>query len=193
MSIERDKSLRSGERQVHNVINGIEFWHKWRYEQAVPLVRGKSVLDAGCGVGYGSFMMSGQAKQIFSIDDSSEAIEFAKQNWSAKNIIYECHDFLEMPSSDVDVIVAFEFIEHLEDIKFVFSKFATFNPSIIIASAPHITCQMGANRFHYRHYGMDELINLFFDIGYKSQRAELIYFDNSLTNFIVAEKVTKTP
>lgn len=189
MSAERDKSLRSGERQVHQVINGIEFWHRWRYEQATPLVRGSTVLDAGCGVGYGSVMMSDSAKQIFSIDDSAEAIDFAKQTWFAKNIKYECVDFLSMTSFDVDVIVAFEFIEHLDDTKAVFAKFKSFNPLLIIVSVPHTTCPMGANRFHYRHYGMDELVNLFFEIGFKPQRAELIYFNNSLTNFIVAEKI----
>jgi 2-polyprenyl-3-methyl-5-hydroxy-6-metoxy-1,4-benzoquinol methylase len=186
---DRDKSLRSGERQVHEVLNGIEYWHKWRYEQAAQYCKGKTVLDAGCGVGYGSAMISDVAKQVFSIDDSAEAIEFARQKWQAKNIIYECHDFLMMHVFNVDVIIAFEFIEHIEDTDAVFGKFKSFNPSVIIVSVPHIKCPMGANKFHYRHYGMDELIERFFGIGLKPIKAELVYFDNKLTNYVVAGKV----
>jgi len=185
---DRDKSLRSGERQVYDILPGIEYWHRWRYQKAVPYVSAKTVLDVGCGVGYGSVIMSRTAKHITAIDDSAEAIEYARQRWFAKNIDYCCVDFLSMNSFDVDVIVAYEFIEHVEDTKAVFEKFKSFNPSLIIVSVPHRRCPIGENKFHFRHYGMDELIDSFFDIGFKPLEAKLVYFNNCLDNFIIAER-----
>jgi len=188
MNETKDRSLRSGERQVHTSLDGIEKWHKWRYEQTLLHIKGKLVLDAGCGCGYGTHMMSAEASHVDGIDDSAEAIEFAMQAYRACNINYYCDSFLNMAMCGYDVIVAFEFIEHVEDTDAVFEKFVEIGPDKIILSVPHITTPIGGNKFHYRHYGMDEIVTRFYDIGYKPQRAELIWFGTSLDVFCVAQK-----
>lgn len=228
----RDKSLKSGERQFGGQLEYIEEWHKWRYLQALPYINGKAVLDIGCGVGYGCQIMSGLADLCLGLDDSEEAIEFAKEQYKNDTIDYLCGDFInpytfssasqyinevivreKLGTNPEDsgrtlykeerliyirnkghkfpeVITAFEIIEHIEDTDAVFRVFKKLNPETILLSTPHITCPIGGNKFHYRHYGMDDLVDRFGGIGYKIKRAELLYFNNEncLNNFIVVER-----
>ena len=185
---DKDRSLRSGERQVNENLNGIEKWHKWRYEQALEYIKGKMVLDVGCGCGYGTHIMSSAASHVSGVDDSSEAIEFARNMYSSVNINYYCDDFVKFTYGGYHIIVAYEFIEHIENTNAVFNKFKDIGPEKIILSVPHITTPIGGNKFHYRHYGMDEIVKRFYEIGYKPLRAELLWFNTSLDVFYVGER-----
>lgn len=187
----RDRSLRSGERQVAEDLNGIEPWHRWRYEQAFPFIKDKTVLDLGCGVGYGTFMMAQHARSCAGIDDSQEAIFFAEKHFLAPNVSFSPGDISQnRPSGPFDVVTAFEVIEHIPDPEDIFQLFARINPALILASVPHLKCPMGGNQFHYRHFGMDELIESFWKIGFRPLRAELVYFGKGLCNFLVVQRVT---
>ena len=101
-----------------------------------------------------------------------------------------CDDFLkaEVDGNIIDVIVTFEAIEHIRDTQAVFNKFKIINPDTIILSTPHTSCPLGGNKFHHRHFGLDELVDRFNGIGYKVKRAELRYYNTSLDVFIVVEK-----
>jgi 2-polyprenyl-3-methyl-5-hydroxy-6-metoxy-1,4-benzoquinol methylase len=185
----RDKSLHSGERQVGRSLDGVEAWHKWRYEEARLYIYNQTVLDVGCGTGYGSFIMSRVARQVIGIDDSEEAIQVGRNHYSHHNIIHVCGDFLEFkPAGRIDAVVSFENIEHVEDTDAYFAKLKAIDPQTIILSCPHLTTPIGGNKFHFRHYGMDELVERFRAIGYRVKRAELLWFGNGLCNFIVVNK-----
>jgi 2-polyprenyl-3-methyl-5-hydroxy-6-metoxy-1,4-benzoquinol methylase len=190
----RDLSLRSGERQVAEDLAHIEPWHRWRYREAVPYCQGKNVLDIGCGCGYGPWILADHgAKSVFGVDISPEAIRYAEDHWSLSGITFHASEFkdLNLAPGFADVLVAFEIIEHLPDTQETFDKFQDLNPKTIILSVPHIYTPFGGNRFHYRHYGMDEIIGEIFRIRYKPVRAELKYFGNNLNVFVVAEKKGK--
>jgi 2-polyprenyl-3-methyl-5-hydroxy-6-metoxy-1,4-benzoquinol methylase len=185
----RDKSLHSGERQVGRTLDGVETWHKWRYEETLRWVNGKRVLDVGCGTGYGSFIMSQVAALVTALDDSEEAIRVGRDHYAAPNIRHVVSDFLQYrPDGEIDVVVSYENIEHVEDTDAYFAKLKEINPAIIILSCPHLTTPIGGNTFHFRHYGMDELVNRFRAIGYRIERAELRWFGNGLCNFMVVKK-----
>lgn len=187
--MERDRSLRSGERQRGATLDMIEESHLWRYYETTKYVKGKRVLDMCCGVGYGSFIMAKTAKEVIGIDDSSEAIRFANQHYRRENIGYLDLDFLQFtPIEQIDVVVSFEAIEHIEDTDKVFEIFKAINPKLFIISTPYILMPFKGNKFHHRHYGMDELVDRFWNIGYKPKRAELIYFGKGLCNFYIGEK-----
>ena len=196
----RDKSLRSGERQHAEKIAGIEEHHLWRYREACKYIKPTdTVVDLGCGVGYGSKIMSEVAREVCGYDDSRQAIEFAEKHYNGNNIRYYVNDLDYIDGEEIagtapfdsllaygcDVIVAFEIIEHLNDTDATFLMFKRISPKLIILSTPHLKCPIRGNKFHYRHYGMDELIDSFWNIGYKPKRAELIYFGAGLCNFMV--------
>jgi len=91
--------------------------HLARYAFAARLCGGKQVLDAGCGAGYGSAELARTAAGVLGIDRSAEAVAFARAEYAAENLRFEQADCLALPAADasIDLVVAFEVIEHLED------------------------------------------------------------------------------
>jgi ubiquinone/menaquinone biosynthesis C-methylase UbiE len=92
--------------------------HIIRYQKAANYCVDKIVLDAACGIGYGSFILSCVAKQVYACDYKEE-IEFAKKHFSKPNISFIQSDVMNMPYEDnfFDVVVACEIIEHLKDVE----------------------------------------------------------------------------
>src|SRR6266704_3073623 len=90
--------------------------HMARYAFAARLSRRKQVLDAGCGAGYGSAELARAAAGVLGIDKSAEAVAFARAEYPAPKLRFEEADCLTLPVGDgsIDLVVAFEVIEHLE-------------------------------------------------------------------------------
>jgi ubiquinone biosynthesis O-methyltransferase len=91
--------------------------HVARYAFAARLAKGRRVLDAGCGSGYGAAKLAQDAREVLGIDVSQDAVDDARQHYQASNLRFECADCLNIPAADgsFDLVVAFEIIEHLSD------------------------------------------------------------------------------
>jgi SAM-dependent methyltransferase len=89
--------------------------HMARYAFAARLARGKRVLDAGCGAGYGTAELAQAAAWVVGADIAPEAIDFARQNYPRANLWFEQASCTALPHGDgcFDLVVAFEVIEHL--------------------------------------------------------------------------------
>ena len=107
----------TGERLVPGEVDA-DLWneHISRYAFAASICTGSErILDAGCGTGYGSKFLSQSARSVLGIDASADAIDYAARQYSSANarfLIGLCED-LPVPAASVDLIVAFEVIEHL--------------------------------------------------------------------------------
>jgi glycosyltransferase involved in cell wall biosynthesis/2-polyprenyl-3-methyl-5-hydroxy-6-metoxy-1,4-benzoquinol methylase len=91
--------------------------HIARYYLASQFVNDKEVLDVGCGVGYGSFLLANKgAKRVLAFDSSADAISHAWSYYAHAGIEYKQ---LNAESFELnhkfDVIVCFELIEHVQN------------------------------------------------------------------------------
>jgi SAM-dependent methyltransferase len=137
---------------------GIVALHVKRYEFARPFCEGKDVLDAGCGVGYGTAALAEVARMVVGVDLSPDAIAYARSRYTRPNSEFEVEDLLALRRGDdeFDVVCAFETIEHLaEPERFVAEARRVLRPDgTLIASTPlaDSTDEQPANPFHEREF-----------------------------------------
>jgi SAM-dependent methyltransferase len=145
---------------------GIVALHLKRYEFARPYCVGKRVLDAGCGVGYGSAFLGETARSVLGVDVSGEAIDYARTRYGGGRVEFAVDDLQELGRADgeFDVVVAFEVIEHLpHPERFVSEARRVLKPDgVLVVSTPRV--EQGrdrpANPFHEREFATDEFERL---------------------------------
>src|SRR4051812_40658655 len=87
--------------------------HLMRYHFAGVLAEGRT-LDAACGCGYGSQLLTLGGKEVVGIDQSAEAIDWAKMHFRGPKYIHgNIEDF--QWEGYFDTVVSLETIEHLKD------------------------------------------------------------------------------
>ena len=115
------------------------------------VVRGLSVLDFGCGSGYGAGYLASHGARVTGVDISPNAIEYATGAYPAAT--FHCLDLTESQCShtighDFDLVVSFDVIEHVE-------KFWAFLENLKTLLKPGGTAVVGCpNRlatFDYNH------------------------------------------
>ncbi len=73
----------TGERFVPGIDDvKLSMEHYQRYYSVLPLTKGKTVLDAACGEGYGTALLASDSFHVTGIDISKEALLRARQNYS---------------------------------------------------------------------------------------------------------------
>jgi 2-polyprenyl-3-methyl-5-hydroxy-6-metoxy-1,4-benzoquinol methylase len=140
--------------------------HMARYTFASRLARGKRVLDAGCGAGYGSAELARTAERVTGVDVAAEAVEYARRNYEAANLSFEQASCTALPFADgsFDLVVGFEVIEHLEDWQtFLKEVLRVLTPTgQFIVSTPNKLYytesrgDQGANPFHVHEFEFEE-------------------------------------
>lgn len=140
--------------------------HLARYTFASRLARGKRVLDAGCGAGYGSAELAHAAHSVVGMDRAPEAVAFAREHYRLSNLSFmqaSC-TAIPCPDSSFDLIAAFEVIEHLENWRdFLRESRRTLAPNgQFIVSTPNKAYYTesrgaeGANPFHVHEFEFEE-------------------------------------
>lgn len=94
--------------------------HRKCYEVAGEVAEGKSVLDFGCGSGYGAALMAGSAASVVGVDASARAIDFCVGHYGAENLTFEAITpdcTLRFEDGAFDVVTSFQVIEHMPDVR----------------------------------------------------------------------------
>ena len=133
---------------------GILALHLKRYDFARRWCERAEVLDAACGVGYGSAHLAEVADRVVGLDRSAEAIAEARSEYARPNVEFVEGDLLELPfpARSFDVVCAFEAVEHLDDQRAFVREAARVlrRDGAFLASTPRVprTNAAPANPFH---------------------------------------------
>jgi O-antigen biosynthesis protein len=132
---------------------------------ASELGDGISVLDDGCGAGYGAVEFPAHAR-VTGIDVSADAIAYARENFALPNIKFLQAACESLPFADAafDMIVAFEVIEHLGRWREMLCEARRcLKPAgILLVSTPNkayyaeFRAAAGPNPFHVHEFGYGE-------------------------------------
>jgi 2-polyprenyl-3-methyl-5-hydroxy-6-metoxy-1,4-benzoquinol methylase/tetratricopeptide (TPR) repeat protein len=145
--------------------------HVTRYLWAEKYVRqGDRVLDAACGLGYGSYALAelSKASKITGVDGSDYGIDYASENFCPLSpkldffagYLPEC--LAKYPDGHFDVIVSFETLEHVEYPEALLTEFhRLLSPGgRIVVSVPNDWSDetgKDPNPFHLHVYTLDKL------------------------------------
>jgi 2-polyprenyl-3-methyl-5-hydroxy-6-metoxy-1,4-benzoquinol methylase len=138
----------------------IEAEHQARYRIALGLVGGGRVLDAGCGVGWGSELLrSAGAGSVVGLDIAEEALEDARKR--APECAFVRGDLQELPFGEgsFDVIVCMEALEHVDDTGRALDQLArVLDPDgVLLVSSPNPGVYEPGNPFHQHEQTAEEL------------------------------------
>ena len=137
-----------------------------RYLFAGAFARGRTVLDLASGTGIGThFLLQSGAKKCIGLDLDLDAIRYATVHYSDCAFAVCDGTRLCLPDGCVDLIVSFETIEHLSDMRAFFGecKRVLRNDGILLCSTPNrdITRWDAAdNPFHVREMTIHEFLQL---------------------------------
>jgi ubiquinone/menaquinone biosynthesis C-methylase UbiE len=143
--------------------------HLDRYNFALKFLTGKEIIiDAACGSGYGSEILSPGAKKVIGLEINDHAIKYAKEHHSKNNIEFykaDLNEKINLPDNYSDVIVSFETLEHIANQENILREFKRLlKPAgFLIISTPDKNLISGGlesdNPFHIKELTKIEFIN----------------------------------
>lgn len=165
--------MKAGERQVAPTLDGIRRDHVARYEFAAQRLAGAdSVIDFGCGIGYGSKILASELRAVRAFDIDLEALQYGN--------VHYAHPYVERAQANGNApgelgnaaaAVCFEMLEHIEDPRPLLLALRESAP-LLIASVPNedvipfVRPDGSTTAFHHRHYTKFEFNELLAACGW---------------------------
>ncbi len=153
----------TGERLVPDAAD-LDLWneHFARYCFAEAFAAGKRVLDAGCGAGYGTARLAAVGAQVFGLDLSGDAVRHARRGYPAVDFVQGDLTHLPFPEGSLDLVVAFEVIEHLREWPVLIHEAARVlaESGVLVVSTPNRSVYEESrevpNPFHVHEFACEE-------------------------------------
>lgn len=173
----KDYPLKSGERQVGTKLADIRADHIARYMMVVDKINDEYTdatdasdvygLDMFCGNGYGTHILATETKSVVhGIDASTAAIQLANEHYGTQNTHFSVKEFpFNLPDETYDFVVSMESVEHVPDSSLLIKALigAVRPGGFLFLSTPNsksLSLELTPNKFHYRHFTYDELIEI---------------------------------
>jgi len=169
------KKIANGERVVpENIKTRYEYMlyirHLFAYETVCQMLPAEfTVLEIGCGEGYGANLLAKYSKEVIAIDNNSFAIQHATKKYSSNNLKFLSYDGNKLPfdNNRFDAVISFQVIEHIEDdIKFISEVYRVLkDKGKLIFTTPNKKYRLKPGQkpwyqFHIREYDKDEFEDL---------------------------------
>lgn len=159
----------TGERFTPECVREIWYEHWHRYALVRSWARGRRVLDAACGEGYGSALLAGVAESVLGLDVDPAAVAHARNRYAGtNNLSFDQADAtrLALPAASFDLVVSFETLEHVEAQDGLLDglSHALSDDGLLVISSPDKATYSDAagfrNEFHVRELYRDEFEQL---------------------------------
>jgi hypothetical protein len=139
----------------------IESEHRGRYWWAAQLAEGRTVLDAGCGTGYGSRILAAAgAKRVVGIDVDAGVIAENRRR-APPELEFQQGDVgsLELPDDSFDLVVCLEVIEHIDGREGALREMRRVlrDDGVLVISSPNRDVYPPGNAHHRYEYRPGEL------------------------------------
>jgi SAM-dependent methyltransferase len=140
--------------------------HEFAYTAALDALRGaSSVLEVGCGEGYGAALLAKAFARVTCVDIGADVLERARRATPRSNVEFLRYDGARLPFPDraFDGLVSFQVIEHVQDpVAFTRELARVLKPGgKAVLTTPSRTYRLDPgqapwNRFHLREYAAAE-------------------------------------
>ena len=155
--------MSSHERASRDEINNVTYQRcQFAYEYALDHVKGKKVLDLGCGLAYGTAQMATAASDVTAVDYDAETISSNQQHYKSQgNLKFIQGAVPPLPFADdsFEVVTMFQFIEHIRERKKLLEecKRVLKNNGTLIVTTPNAIKSFAPNPFHIHEYTFEEM------------------------------------
>lgn len=133
--------------------------YRWVHARAA----GRTVLDAGCGEGYGAALLAEVAARVVALD-RPEAIAAAAAHHRMARLRYRALDLAQLDeiAEQFDLVVSFQVIEHLPDpTGFLAALRRRVAPGgDLVVTTPNRLMSVSENPYHLREWTRGELLAL---------------------------------
>jgi SAM-dependent methyltransferase len=169
----------TGERTVPGIAEE-NYWFR-RHEAAYLALRSYCVnatlLEAGCGEGYGAHLLAGDARRVIALDYDPSTVAHVARAYPGVHVVRGNLAALPLLPSTVDVVANLQVIEHLWDqAGFLRECRRVLRPGgrLLVTTPNRITFSPGRdtplNPFHTRELDPDELCELCESNGFRVER-----------------------
>lgn len=133
-------------------------------KKKISSLKGKKILDLGCGDGVLSYMLAKERAIVSGVDSSDVAIAYAKEKTKKMQIEFRKANVYELPFDDneFDAVVSSDVIEHLQDVNQYLKeiKRVTKKGGIIVLSTPIKLTEEPLDKMHVVEWFTKEYINI---------------------------------
>lgn len=160
------------------VRNDLFVAHESIYVFAKGFARGRRVLDAGCGTGYGSFLLaSNGAASVTGVDISRRNIAFARRHYAAPHLDFQVADLqsLALPPDSFGFVIASNSLEHLSNprlfLRTLHEGLQRDAQALVVVPPIYTEHDVQAHRgihYHRTNLRMQEWLSLFNEAGFKA-------------------------
>jgi len=138
--------------------------HLAAYRYTDDRARGRRVLDAGCGEGFGTQTMADVAAEVLGVDYSPVAIGECQRLWKKPNLRFRQVDLVKPEgfSETFDLVLNFQVLEHIDDpMPFLRGLHERLGPQgTLVLTTPNRLRTISENPYHVREYTAPELKDL---------------------------------
>jgi SAM-dependent methyltransferase len=167
--VDTDDLPLTGERTVPG-IPAENYWfrrHEAAYAFAAPVVAGRTVVEVGCGEGYGTALLARGARRVLGLDYDALTVRHARAAYPGVHFVRANLAALPVPTGSTDVVTTLQVIEHVWDHgQFVRECLRILRPdgTLLVTTPNRLTFSPGlekpVNPFHTHEFTAAELTAL---------------------------------